>query len=292
MKCEVWMATGVFTYVEPPKPKQFAKLLEVGAANEVLKVNTLNGTYLVTSSATGTLIIIDYREIILNLDGAVRTGLLALHTTDTAVVASLAGNSTLIVAGALNYNASALAKHMNNTVGTGLSTEATADTLNGINLCNAIFLADMNSILRANRYTVAVAKAGVGAGSVARIIELCSLTGLNTVVNVLSVLGLAVSVTSNISNLCLNVACRKSHDLTELSSNVSTAGDTEAGIVALALTESLCVSVTARVAAGTAVCAGETVTNCNDLFIFLNCKEGSSNSKNYCANKSNYCKNN
>jgi len=257
----------------------------MSSASEVFKMNTLNGTYVMTSTAAGTLIIIDNRKIILDLDSSHRTGLLALHTTDTTIVASLTGHGTLIVAGALNYNASALSKHMNNAIGTGLCTKATADTLNGIDLCYTIFLADVNSILGTNRYAVAVSKAGIGTRGVAGIIKLCSLTGLNAVVNVLSVLRLAMAVTGNVCNRNGNITGIKAKDLTNLSGNVSAAGDTKAGIVALALTKSLCVSVTSGISAGTAVSAGKTVTNSNYLFIFLYCKEGCSKGKNYRTNK-------
>ena len=263
----------------------------MSAANEGFDVNTLLGANLLTSSATCTLRVINYGEIILYLDCAVRTGLLTLHTADTAVGASLVGYSTLVMAGALNNNASLFAYNVDNVVGTGLLAKATADTESGIDIRNTVFGIDNDSIVRTNGNTVTVAKTSIAANGVTRVRELCRLTGLNTVVNVLSVLGLAMSVTSNVCNLAFNLACCETHDLCKLSRNVSTAGDTEAGVVGLTFAKSLCISVTTRITASTAVSTGKTVTNSNNLFIFLNCKEGSGNSKNYRTDNRNYRKN-
>ena len=58
------------------------------AADKILQMYTLNGTYIVAGSAACTLIIINYGKIILNLDCSLGTGLLTLHTTDTTNFAS------------------------------------------------------------------------------------------------------------------------------------------------------------------------------------------------------------
>ena len=264
----------------------------MSTAGEGFNVNTLLGTCLLASATACTLGVIYNGEIVLNLDCAVRTGLLTLHTADTTNRADLVGNSTLIVAGALNYNARALAYDMNNAVGTGLSAKATADTLSGIDISDTGLGIDNDSVLRTNSNTVTVAKTSEGTSTVTCIIKLCSLTGLYTVVNVLSLFGLASTVTSNVSNLSINVTCCKAYDLSDLSSNFCTAGDTEAGVVGLALTESLSIAVASGITARTAVCTGKAVTNCNNLLIFLNCEEGSSKGKNYRTNDSDNTNNN
>ena len=74
------------------------KSLKVGAADEVAEMNTLHRAHIVAYATTRTLIIINYGKIILNLDSAVRTGLLALAAADTAVKADLANLGALIVA--------------------------------------------------------------------------------------------------------------------------------------------------------------------------------------------------
>ena len=264
----------------------------MSATNEVFEVNTLLGAYFLTSAAAGTLGIIDGGEIVLNLDRSVRTGLLTLHTTDTAYGTNLVGNSALIMAGALNDNASIVGNNVNYVIGTGLCTDATTDTLGRIDVSDALLGIDDDSILGAYCNAVAVAETCKGTVTVTGIVKLCSCTGLDAVVNVLSLLGLASAVTAYVRNLGSNVTCCKTHDLAELLCNVSATGSTEAGVIGLALTKSLRISVTSGVAAGTAVCTGKAVTNCNNLLIFLNCEEGSSNGKNHCTDNCNYCKNN
>jgi hypothetical protein len=195
------------------------------------------------------------------------------------------------MAGALNNDSAGLGEHADDALGTGLGTKATTDTSNGVNLSNAVLGIDVNSILGTNSHTIAVTKTSVGTLGVTGIGGLSRLTGLNTVVNVLSVLCLALTVTSNVSYLCSNVTCSETTDLGNLSSNLGAAGNTESRVIALALTESLCITVTARVTASTAVCSGETITNSNNLLVFLNCEEGSGKSKNDSANKRNNNKN-
>ncbi len=262
----------------------------MSSADEILQMNTLHGTNIVTSSAARTLIIINCGEIILYLDCSLGTGLLTLHTADASVGAGLTGNSTLVVAGALNDNSGGIVNDVDNVVGTGLGTEAAADTLLGIDLSDALLWIDGNGISGTNCHTVTVAKAGIGAKTVARIIEVCRHAGLDAVVSELSVLGLAGSVAGYVSNLLNNVAGSKAHNLTDLLGNTVTAGDTKAGVVTLALSKSLRIAVTARIAAGTAICTGETVTDSNNLLILLNGEEGSCYGKNDRTNKSNNSK--
>ena len=252
---------------------------------------TLLGAYLVASTTAGTLLIINYSKVVYNLNCSLGAGLLTLHTADTTVGACLVGYSALIIAGALNNHTGLLAYYMNNAVRTGLSAKTAAYALSRINVCDAVFGIDGNSILGANRDTVAISETSVGTYGIARVRKLCSLTGLNSIVNVLSVLGLAVTVTSNVGDLSVNVASSKTNDLTDLSRNVSATGDTKAGIIALALTESLSITVTARVTASAAVCAGKAITNRNDLLVFLNRKEACGKGKNNSTYKSNQRKN-
>lgn len=264
----------------------------MSAADEVTKMNTLNRTYVVTYATASALLVIDNCKVVFNLDCAVGTGLLALHTADTAVGANLTNLCALIVAGALNNNAYGILYDVNNVVGTSLLTKSATNTLLRINLCDTLFAVNADSISGTNCHTVAIAKAGEGTVAVTRIIKISSNAGLYTVVYVLSLLGLAGAVAGYVSNLLYNVTGSKTHNLTDFFGNTVATGDTEAGVIALALTESLCVSVTTRVTAGAAVSARKAITYCNYLFIFLNSEEGCGNSKKNCTNKCNYCKNN
>ena len=257
------------------------------AADEVFEMNTLYGTCIVASATTCTLIIVNNSKIILNCNCAMRTGLLTLHTADTAVGACLTCNSALVMAGALNNDSAGLGEHVDNALRTGLSTEAATDTSNGINLGNAVLGIDVNSVLGTNLHTVAVTKTSEGTLGVTGEGKLNCLTGLNSVVNVLSVLCLALTVTTNEGNLLNNVACSETHNLCNLSSYVSTTGSTEAGVIGLALGESSGIAVTTGEATSTAVRTGKAITNCSSTLIHLNSEEAGSKGKNDCTNKCN-----
>ena len=257
------------------------------ATNKILQVDTMYGAYVVTSATACTLRVINSSEIILNLDCSLGTGLLTLHTADTTVRAYLTCNSTLIVAGALNDNSGGLVNNVDYVVRTSLCTDAASDTLGRINLCDTTLCVNVNSILGTNLHTVAVAKTSEGTLGVAGEGKLNCLTGLNAVVNVLSVSRTARSVTTNVSNLCNNVACGETHDLCNLSSYVSATGSTEAGVIGLALRESCGVAVTTGESTSTTVRTGKAITNCSSTLINLNSEEASGKGKNDCTYKCN-----
>ena len=67
------------------------------ATDEILQMNTLNGTNLVTLAATGALIVIDNCEIVFNLDCALGAGLFTLAAGYTTVKTNLAHLRALVV---------------------------------------------------------------------------------------------------------------------------------------------------------------------------------------------------
>ena len=71
------------------------------SAAEVALVNAMNGAYVCALSAAGTFGVIDLGEIVYNVNGVVRTGLLALAAGNTAIDARLSRSGSLIVVGAL-----------------------------------------------------------------------------------------------------------------------------------------------------------------------------------------------
>ena len=74
------------------------------AANEVALVNTFNRANLSAFAAARAKRVVYRGKIINNLDCAVRTGLFALHASDTAVFALLSRDSAFFVVGAFNNN--------------------------------------------------------------------------------------------------------------------------------------------------------------------------------------------
>ena len=68
------------------------------SADKVADMDTVNGANLRTLTASRAKLVVDNRKIVLNGNCTVGTGLLALHTADTAVRASRAGLCALLVA--------------------------------------------------------------------------------------------------------------------------------------------------------------------------------------------------
>ena len=74
-----------------------ASLLKVRSANEVALVDTVNGADLNARAAACAERVVDGCEVILYGNSTVRTGLLTLHTADTAVGADFARYCALVV---------------------------------------------------------------------------------------------------------------------------------------------------------------------------------------------------
>lgn len=91
------------------------------AADKVVKVYALNGTYVVTGTAAGTLLIIYRCEVINDLNSAFGTGFLTLSAGDTAVLTYLAHLSALVVAVTLNDDLRGIVYEVNYAVGTLLN---------------------------------------------------------------------------------------------------------------------------------------------------------------------------
>ena len=243
----------------------------MSSADEVALVDTMNGTSLNAGATACAKVVVDGREIILYGDSAVRTGLLTLHTADTAVGAILTGVNTLILVGALNNNAGGVIDEVDDTVGTLAYADAAADTLSGINLCYAIV--DGDSALRTNYRAVAVAEAGEGTVLVTAVCHICGTAGLVALVVALSGSCVTGAVAGNVSNLFYNVLSINTEDSGDLLSGGVTAGNTEVGLVGSLFGQSLCIAVTARVSAGAAVGAGQTVTDSEGGLVLLNSEE-------------------
>ena len=146
------------------------------SADEVTFVDAVYGADLNARAATCAERVVDGREVILYCDSTVRTGLLTLHTSDTAVAAIFTGVSALIVVGALHYDACGVVHKVNNAVGALAHADSAADTLSGVYSCHTVL--DGYSLSRADLYTIAVAEAGIGAELVAAVSEICSNAGL------------------------------------------------------------------------------------------------------------------
>ena len=243
------------------------------AANKVADVYTLCRANVIANSAAGAFIIINSGKVIFNRDSTRGAGFLALAAADTAVKANLTDLGALIVARAFNNNSRGIVDKVDNAVGTLLNAKTAAYALSGVNFGNLLFVINANRISRANLQAIAIAKASEGAESVTRIIHISATAGRNTLVLVFFLVGRAGAVTSNVSNLFNNVARFKSHNLADFSGNAVTAGNAKRGILGFALTESLSITVAARISACAAVCTGQAIADSGNLLVFLNSEE-------------------
>ena len=251
----------------------------MSAANEVTDVNTMHRANLVTTLTTIALAVIYGRNVVNKGYGAVGTSLYTLAAGYTAVLANLAHISTLVVVVTLNNNGGGVIYQMDNAVGAGFCTKTATDTTAWVNFSNSLFGIYANRISGTNGNTVTVAKAGKGAKSVAGKALICYLAALRAVINILSFFGNARAVTSNIGNLFNNISRNKSHNVGNLFSSAVTAGNTKGGVVGFALGESFCIAVTAREAAGSAVCTGEAISYRRRALVLLYREERRSNGK-------------
>ena len=89
---------------------------EVRSADEAAFVDAMYGTNLYACAAAGAKIVVDGRKVVLYGDSAVGTGLLALHTADTSVLAVLTYVCALIVVRALNDNTLGIVDKVDDTV--------------------------------------------------------------------------------------------------------------------------------------------------------------------------------
>ena len=203
--------------------------------------------------------IIDRGEVVDNVDCIVGAVLFALAAGDTAVCACLSCLCALCAARALNDNARHVGNKMDNRVGTCASADSATDTLLGIDARNAVL--DRDCALGTYAYAIAVAEAGEGAKLVTRVCEVCRPAGLVTLKIVFRFSYAAGAVACNVSNLLDNIARLKAEDSRDTACRRISAGNAERGIVTFARGECLCISIASAVSAGTAVCAGQTVTH-------------------------------
>ena len=255
------------------------------SADEVTLVDAMHGTNCRTLTASGAEGVVDGSEVIDNLDSTVRTGLLTLHTADTAVGAELSCHGALVVVGAFDYHTGGILDKVDNAVGTLSYADATADTLSGVNSCYTVLHGD--SILGTSHSTVAVAETRVVTYLVTAVNHVCGETGLVSLVLELSVGHVAGAVARNVSDLLDNVCRLNAEDSGDLLSGRVATGHAEVGGLGSLVGESLGIAVTAGEATRTAVCTGEALTDSYSGLILLHRKEYCGEGEKYCAEERN-----
>ena len=171
---------------------------ETCAADEIAFVYAMNGANLSALAAARTDRIVDLRQVIFNLDRAVRAGLFALHASDTAVSTALSCNCALFVIGAFDCNLRRVINELDDIIGTRACAYTASDTFAGIDFCYVVL--NGNSFLRTNLYTVAVSETCRSAGLVSAIGKICDYTVLRTCIVVFSFYRAAHTVAGNECN--------------------------------------------------------------------------------------------
>ena len=211
------------------------------------------------------------------MDRIVGTGLFALLTADTAVRAVLSYRGAGVVVRALDNNAGGIIDEVNDAVGADACANSAANALFGIDVSNAVFNADR--IFGTYVHTVTVAKAGIGAMSVAAVCEVRGATGLLSDVIVLFLYNVTGAVAGNVCYLFNDVLCLYSEGCGDILCRTVSAGSAKVGSGFATVCKSLCIAVASGISASPTVCTGKAVTDSNKLFILFNSKEDVGNGK-------------
>ena len=241
------------------------------AAVEVFLCDAVNGTSLGAFAAAGTFFVVNNCKIVLNVDRSVGAGLFALAASNTTVFTSLSGDCSLVVIGAENRNARSVLDKRDNLVWAGANTDSATDTALRIYPCNTVFNSD--SVLRAGSNTVAVAETSEGAKLITVIAHIGYMTALFAVIVKFSFCNVTVSVAGNVGDLLNYVLGFNTKNLGNLLCRSVTTRNAGVRNVTFARGERLGVAVTAAIAAGSAVGAGETIADRQILFVFLDRKK-------------------
>ena len=127
-------------------------------------------TFIFTLTAELALLIVDVSQVVGDGDSIERTYLLALATTDTTYLTSLASDGALILVYTKHYHAAAilaLVAQLDDHARTSLHTCATSRTLLGINLGKTRCGVHADSIELTCSHTVATAQTAKGTASLA-----------------------------------------------------------------------------------------------------------------------------
>ena len=241
-------------------------MLKMRAALEIALVYAMNGASITASAAADAFFVINSSEIVHHADSVGRADLFALTAGNTAVFTELSYLCALFPAVTLNNNTGGIVYKMYDSVRTGSGADAAADALSRVYFRNAT-LRNTDSVSRTNLGAIAIAKAGKGAKSVAKIAHICSLAGFRSCVLVFLFLGGASAVAGNVGYTLDNRARFHTEYFGNLLGNAVTARGTKIGFIGSSVTKSLCISVTARKSASAAVSTGKNVTNNRKSFI-------------------------
>ena len=231
-----------------------------------------------TSHTTNTLFVIDLRYAVHHLDGAKVTGLDAGLTADTSAITLLLEGHTLFRIVAADGNDTVLrlhAQHMLRASGDALLTALALLFVNHGDLLDGI---NRNGAKRTSAFTGTKTKAGVLAGLRARIHKRSGHAVMDALILSLGRAVLAVALTGDGGNHTDTSRGLNTHDLAHFLS-ASRAADSTGAYLSTAVSNSGCVTVTARIAASAAVSARQAFTKSVDRGVGRNRKYTAGNTQ-------------
>ena len=237
----------------------------------VLNLDDVSGADIRAVTALNALGDINSCKIVLDNDCVGRALALALHAADAACFADLVDSSTLVLAGAGNFNVLVIGNELDYLLRAGIDTRTAADALFAIDLCyavNNIHCAELASV-----NAVAEADAGEAAIHVALTAEqhCCLAVFRSLVVKALYSVAFGAGA-GNKRNLSDRSAGRNAHDLCDLFGSGRTCCNALIDRC-FALCDRSGIAVAAGEAAAAAVCAGEALTNLRLLGVNFDCED-------------------
>jgi hypothetical protein len=246
-------------------------------------MQAVGGTALNAETALGALLIVDDSQIIHNGNSPLGTSLFAFTAGNTSVGAIFARYGTLFVIATQDKGLLALEHQMDDALRTGTHAQATAHTEGIVYLGNTVY--NRNSVYGASGGAVTTAETAVGTSVLPTIEHGCRVAGLDAVIYHLIGVGIVIAVTSDYCNQVAGLLYHlNAKQFTNLGGGIVGAGDTEVGS-GLALCESLCILITAGIAAGATVDAREASTEACNRLIYLYMHKVGGNSQEQASRK-------
>lgn len=218
--------------------------------------NALSWATFYAVAATNALGLIHISHKVFDVNGVMLTGLLTLHTANTANLALLTYLGALVVALAA-YNGFLMIQRcqINNALRASVNANFAGLATQGVYFGNTAVI-DVNGIIRAGVDAVSVTKAAVGTGFAAGIQLRCGFAGKNTcVIHHLFCIFMS-AVTKNNGSLRYTFSSRNTQDFGNAVNGILSTRGAEGAVGASAFGKGRCVTGAAGEAAGTAVGAG------------------------------------
>ena len=224
--------------------------------------DSVYGTTLHAGTASHTFSIVDYRQIILDGNGILRAEFFALLASDTRVCTDGTGVGTLVAVVTHHGDIGLFGHHADDVLGANGGAHAATQTKGSVDVSDAVLHADGLGGADQRAITKAETAETAGIGTVG-----------NALVGGFLGCGFTVSIAVDKGNHMANGLRLDTDDVTDLLGGVVAAGNAEIG-GGVAAPQRGRVVVTALEAAGTAVDAGQGITDLFYFFVLFHTEQG------------------